>query len=255
MSFGLHITANDGSLLISPDSRNYRLLGPITCSAAASPTTSLMEASATHKCTFTSNNHPPLVYVDLPATTSNGNGAAIVGMTRSGSSYTVYVLSVGHTPSIYYAADFTGAVLPAHGMAIFDTNAALIWENDDAMHSSDFIDWSSDRVSTFVPNTLSRSAYAIGIPTKTGTPIAGFCVGYETTLLDLNMNLTWATMPVYSLYPGGNYIFVYPATVKISMGALYTRLAVYDAGTEFSLSYNAYYNTSQPVNRGAFLLR
>ncbi len=255
MSFGMRITANDGSLLISQDSQNYRLMGPVACSAAANPASTIMEAVATHKCTFTSNIHPPLVYVDLPTATANGNGASIIGMTRSGDQYTVYVLAIGHTPSIYYATDFVGATAPACGMAIYDASGTLVWSNNDAMHNADFVDWSGNRVSTFTPNTLAYATQTVNLPRHTEVAIAGFCSGHETSLGNTVSNLVWITRPVYSLHSAGNNIFAYPATVKIGMAAPYPRLAVYDAATAFSFDYNVYYNTAQPVNRSFFLLR
>lgn len=256
MSFGLRIQANDGSLLIDPNSQNYRLMGPVSCTAAASPASTIMEACATHKCTFTSNIHPPMVYVDLPATTTNGNGASIVGMTRSGTSYTVYVLAIGHTPSIYYATDFVGAALPAHGMAIFDAAGVQVWSSDEAMNSADYLAWSGNRVSTFASGTLTYAMQAFYLnPLRSGVALAGFSPGHETSIGDTVLQLSWITRPVYSLYTGGQYIFAYPATVKIGMTAPYPRVAVYDAATGFSFSYNVSYNATQPVNRGAFLLR
>lgn len=256
MTHGLRIVANDGSLLISPDVQNYRLKGPFACSAAASPAATMMEALSTHKYTFTSDMHPPLVYVDLPATTTNGNGASIVGMTRSGTSYTVYVLAIGFTPSIYFATDFSGASVPAHGMALFDAAGVQVWNSEEAMHSADFIDWSGNRVSTFAPSTLTYAMQAVYLSNAvTGTAIMGGAAGHETAIGDTVQQLVWVTRPVYSLYAGGQYLFAYPATVKIGMTAPYPRVAVYDAGTGFSFSYNVYYNTTQPVNRGAFLLR
>jgi len=256
MSFGLRIQADDGSLLIDPDSHNFRLMGPVACTAAASPASTIMEASSTHKCTFTSNVHPPMVYVDLPATTTGGAGSAIVGMTRSGTSYTVYVLAIGHTPSIYYATDFVGAAVPDHGMAIFDAAGVQVWNSEESMHSADFLEWSGNRVSTFSPSTLTYSAQAFILsPVHSGVALAGFSPGHETAIGNTVSNLVWITRPVYSLYPGGGYLFAYPATVKIGMTAPYPRVAVYDAATGFSFSYNVYYNAAQPVNRGAFLLR
>jgi hypothetical protein len=263
VSYGLRIVATDGSLLISQDSQNLRLLGPFTCSASASPAATILEAFSTHKYTFTSNVQPPLVYVALPATTSNGNGAAIVGMTRSGSSYTVYVLAIGVTPSIYYADDFVGAVMPDHGMAVFDAGGIMVWSSEDAMNSADYIEWSSNRVSTFVPNTLSLSAYAIALATPvSGEAVAGYIGARETGILNANIVTgaftAWQVYPVYSLYPGGGYIYAYPATIKVAgyiTATPYTRNAVYDAGTAFSFSYNFYGNAAQPVQRGAFLAR
>ncbi len=256
MSFGLRIQADDGSILINPDSQNYRLMGPVICTAAASPASTIMEACSTHKCTFTSNIHPPMVYVDLPATTTNGNGASIVGMTRSGTSYTVYVLAIGHTPSIYYATDFVGAAVPAYGMAIFDAAGVQVWNNEEAMHSADFLVWSGNRVSTFAPSTLTYAAQVFYLnPAHSGVALAGFSPGHETSIGDIVQQLAWITRPVYSLYAGGQYLFAYPATVKIGMTAPYPRVAVYDAVTGFSFSYNVYYNATQPVNRSFFLLK
>ncbi|MDP3650532.1 MAG: hypothetical protein Q8R67_02505 [Rhodoferax sp.] len=251
MSFGIRIQGSDGSTLISQDVQNQRLIGPIVCSANSTPGT-VLDACATHKCTFTSDI-TPLVYIKLPPHTSNGNGGGILGVTKSGSTYTVYVIAVGYTPSIYYTTSFAGAPIPAFGMALFDAAGVQVWNSEDTLMKSEFQVWSSDRVATVAPGSLtlySRATY-LSNP-RAGDVVGGFVSASEVVIGDFVSNLAYVVVPIYSKYLD-NFVFAYPATVKLAMGPPVSRVAVYDAATGFSYASSAQSNAATPVNRSSFI--
>lgn len=253
--YGMQIKADDGSLLISQTGKNFRMLGPITCLTTSNPAPTLLEAMATHKCTFTSNSHPPIIYVTLPVQSVNGNGASIIGMVRSGNQYTVYVLAIGITPSIFYATDFSGAAMPSYGMAIYDAGASMIWNSDHQMHNANFIRWSGNAVSApsmvwvgwNVYWTILRYTHQLLLPQQPYVhPSVGYALGGcfstgETFLYGSIYSPDYTiARPIYSISFGqNNYVHAYPAIVSVNPVSN-TKIALYDYASTLNLNYHQY---------------